>query len=153
MRIVHITELWRSLNIISSNLFILQKHFFSLLNWNFLFLGTEIETIIHALTTYSSIQFCSVVQSCPTLCDPMDCNTLGLLVHHQLPELVQTHVYWVSDAIQPFHPLLPPSFPAFTTYIWLLNCSLMNYLLKENRKHKPTNPLIQLLELYTYIDV
>ena len=54
----------------------------------------------------------SVTQSCPTLCDPMNRSTLGLLVHHQLPEFTQTHVHWVSDAIQPSHPLLSPSSPA-----------------------------------------
>ena len=62
-------------------------------------------------------QFSSVAQSCPTLCDPMDCSTPGFPVHHQLPELAQTHVHRVSDAIQPSHPLSspsppPPSFPA-----------------------------------------
>ena len=56
-------------------------------------------------------QFSSVSQSCPTLCDPMDCNMPGLLVHHQLPEFTQTHVHWVSDAIQPYHPLSSPSLP------------------------------------------
>ena len=55
---------------------------------------------------------CSVAQSCPTLCDPMDCSTPGLPVHHQLPELAQTHIHWVGDAIQPSHPLLSPSPPA-----------------------------------------
>ena len=53
----------------------------------------------------------SVTQSCPTLCDPMDCSTPGFPVHHQLPELAQIHVYWVSDAIQPSHPLSSPSPP------------------------------------------
>ena len=57
-------------------------------------------------------QFSSVVQSCPTLCDPMNCSTPGLPVHHQLPELTQTHIHWVGDAIQPFHPLSSPSPPA-----------------------------------------
>ena len=47
-------------------------------------------------------------QSYPTLCDPMDCSTPGLLVRHQLPELVQTHAHRVSDAIQSSHPLLSP---------------------------------------------
>ena len=55
----------------------------------------------------------SVTQSCPTLCDPMDCSTPGFPVHHQLLELTQTHVYQVSDAIQPSHPLSSPSPPAF----------------------------------------
>ena len=60
----------------------------------------------------SSVQFSSVAQSCPTLCDPMNHSTPGLPVHHQLPEFTQTHVHWVSDAIQPSHPLSSPSPPA-----------------------------------------
>jgi len=59
-----------------------------------------------------SVQFSSVTQSCPTLCDPMNCSTPGLPVHHQLPEFTQTHVHRVSDAIQPSHPLSSPSPPA-----------------------------------------
>ena len=58
-------------------------------------------------------QFSSVTQSCLTLWDPMDYSTPGFPVHHQLPELIQTHVHWVSDAIQPSHPLSSPSPPAF----------------------------------------
>ena len=54
------------------------------------------------------IQFSSVTQSCPTLCNPIDCSTPGLPVHRQLPEFTQTHVRWVGDAIQPFHPLSSP---------------------------------------------
>jgi len=57
--------------------------------------------------------FSSVTQSCPTLCDPMDHSTPGFPIHHQLLELAQTHVHWVSDAIQPSHPLSSPSPPAF----------------------------------------
>ena len=60
------------------------------------------------------IQFSSVAQSCPTLCHLMDCSMLGLPVHHQLPEFTQTHVHWVSDAIQPSHPLSSPSPAAFS---------------------------------------
>ena len=56
-------------------------------------------------------QFSSVAQSCLTLCNPIDCSTLGLPVHHQLPEFTQTHVHWVGDAIQPSHPLSSPSSP------------------------------------------
>ena len=56
---------------------------------------------------------CSVTKSCLTLCDPMDCNTPGFPVLHQLLEFTQTHVHWVGDAIQPSHPLLPPSLPPF----------------------------------------
>ena len=59
----------------------------------------------------SFIQFSSVAQSCPTLCDPMNHSTPGLPVHHQLPEFTKTHVCWVSDAIQPSHPLSSPSPP------------------------------------------
>ena len=55
----------------------------------------------------------SVAQSCPTLCNPMDCSTSGFLVHHQLPELAETHVHQVSDAIQPSYPLSSSSSPAF----------------------------------------
>ena len=60
----------------------------------------------------SSVQFSSVAQSCPTLCNPMNRSTPGLPVHHQLPEFTQTHVHRVSDAIQPSHPLSSPSPPA-----------------------------------------
>ena len=59
------------------------------------------------------LKFSSVAQMCQTLCNPMDCCTPGLPVHHQLPELAQTHVHWVRDAIQPSHPLSSLSPPAF----------------------------------------
>ena len=67
---------------------------------------------------FSSVQSLS----CPTLCDPMDCITPGLPVHHQLSEFTQTHVYWVSDAIQPSHPVIPfssclQSFPASGSFL------------------------------------
>ena len=62
---------------------------------------------------WCSVQFSSVAQSCQTLCDPMDCSTPGFPVLHQLLEFTQTHVRWVSDAIQPSHPLLSLS-PAFS---------------------------------------
>ena len=58
-------------------------------------------------------QFSSVTQPCLTLCNTMDCSTPGFSVHHQLPELVQTHVHQMGDAIQPSHPLSSPSPPAF----------------------------------------
>ena len=56
-----------------------------------------------------SVQFSSFAQSCPTLCDPMDCSVPDLPVHHQLLEFTQTHVHRVGDAIQPSHPLPCPS--------------------------------------------
>jgi len=61
-------------------------------------------------------QFSSVAQLCPTLCDPMNHSTPGLLVHHQLLESTQTHVHWVGDAIQPYHPLSSPSPPALNLF-------------------------------------
>ena len=61
---------------------------------------------------HASHQIRSVAQSCPTPCDPMNRSTPGLPVHHQLPEFTDPHVYRVSDAIQPSHPLSSPSPPA-----------------------------------------
>ena len=66
----------------------------------------------HLDPSSSCVLFSSVAQSCPTLCDPMNHSTPGLPVHHQLPEPTKTHVHWVSDAIQPSHPLSSPSPPA-----------------------------------------
>ena len=66
----------------------------------------------HFTYAQCSVQFSSVTQSCPTLSNPMNCSTPGLPVHHLLPELTQTHVHRVSDAIQPSHPLSSPSPPA-----------------------------------------
>ena len=92
---------------------------------DFIFLGSKItedgdcshEIKGHLLlrrkvTTPSSVQFSSVAQSCPTLCDSMNHSMPGLPVHHHLPEFTQIHVHRVSDAIQPSHPLLSPSPPA-----------------------------------------
>ena len=73
---------------------------------------------IHSICSYQEaiqcwlLQFSSVAQSYPTLCDPMNRSTSGLPVHHPFPEFTQTHVHWVSDAIQPSHPLLSSSPPA-----------------------------------------
>ena len=74
------------------------------------------------LQTILSVQFSSFAQLCPTLCDPMNCSTPGLPVHHQLPEFTQTHVHQVRDAIQPSHlrssllllPPIPPSIRVFS---------------------------------------
>ena len=66
-------------------------------------------TLKSLLQHHSSVQFSSVAQSCPTLCNPMNCSMPGLLVHHQLPEFTQTQVHRVGDAIQPSHPLSSPS--------------------------------------------
>ena len=63
--------------------------------------------------SFHRVQFSSITQSCLTLCNPMDCSTPSLPVHHQLPEFTQTHVYQASDAIQPSHLLSSPFPPAF----------------------------------------
>ena len=76
---------------------------------SFSFWLTSLRMIISAA---NGIQFSSVAQLCPSLCDPMDCSTPGLPVHHQLQESTETHVHRVSDAIQPSHPLSYPSPPA-----------------------------------------
>ena len=75
-------------------------------------------TVSYHLT---SVSVSSVVQSCLTLCDPMDCSTPGFPVHHQLPEPTQTHIHCIGDAIQPSHPccpllLLPSIFPSIRVF-------------------------------------
>ena len=67
---------------------------------------------MESVDCFIEYQFNSVGQSCPTLCDPMNRSAPGLPVHPQLPELTQTHVHWVGDAIQPSYPLSSPSPPA-----------------------------------------
>ena len=76
--------------------------------------------IFFSIMIYFSFQFSSVTQLCPTLCDPMDSNMPGFPVHHQLPELIQTHIHRVGDAIHPSHLLssllfLPSVFPSLTS--------------------------------------
>ena len=72
----------------------------------------QILLLVFPNLTYSSVQFSSVAQSCPTPWDPMECSMPGLPVHHQLLEFTQTDFHWVGDAIQPSHPLLSPSSPS-----------------------------------------
>ena len=90
-----------------------------------------------------SPQFSSVAQSCPTLCDPMDCSTSGFPVHHQLPELTQTHVHWVGDAIQPSHLLSSPSPPAFNLsqhqglFQWVSSLHQVAKVLELQLQHQP----------------
>ena len=79
------------------------------------------KTKIMASSLISSVQFSSVPQSCPTLCNPVDWSTPGFPVYHQLPEPTQTHVHRISDAIQPSHPVVPisshlQSFPALGSF-------------------------------------
>ena len=90
---------------------------------------------------FSSVQFRTIPQSCPTLCDPMDCSTPGFPVHHQLPELAQTHVHPVSDAIQPSHPLSSPSPPVFNLsqhqglFQWVSSSHYMAKVLELQLQH------------------
>ena len=67
---------------------------------------------LYASPINGSVQFSSVAQSCPTLCDPMDCSMPGLPIHHRGLELTQTHVHWVRDGIQPSFPLSRPLLPS-----------------------------------------
>ena len=83
------------------------------------------------------VEFSSVTQSCPILCDPMNRSTPGLPVHHQLPESTQTHVHWVGDAIQPSHPLSSPSPPA-------LNLSQHQDLFKWVRSSRQVAKVLEL---------
>ena len=69
--------------------------------------SSVVNFLSRVLTHLGRLQFSSVAQSCPTLCDPMNHSTSGLPVHHQLPEFTQTHVHRVGDAIQPSHPVVP----------------------------------------------
>ena len=72
----------------------------------------ELPRFIFNLFMSQRNQFSSVAQSCPSLCNPMNCSTPGLPVHHHLPGFTQTHVHWVRDAIRPSHPRSSPSPPA-----------------------------------------
>ena len=77
-------------------------------------LASELLRFYTKWSLLSKICCCSVAQSCLTLCDSMDWSTPGFPVLHRLQEFAQTHVHWVGDAIQPSHPLSPPSPPAFS---------------------------------------
>ena len=92
---------------------IYSNHVYFLQHFNLLHFWTFMN--IHELSWVYiiSVRFSSAAQSCPTLCDPVDCSVPGFPVHHQFPELAQTHVHPVGDTIQPSHLLLSPSPPAF----------------------------------------
>ena len=96
-------------------------------------------------------QFSSVTQLCPTVCNPMDCNTAGFAVHYQLPELAQTHVHLVGDAIQPFHPLLSPSPPNFNLSQhqglskWVHSSNQLAQVLKSQLQHQSFQWIFRLI--------
>ena len=87
----------------------------------------------------------SIAQSCPTVSNPMECSTPGLPVHHQIPELAQTQVYQVGDAIRPSHPLLSPSPPAFSLshyqglFQWVSSSHQVAKVLSLNFSISPSN--------------
>ena len=91
-----------------------------------------------------AVHFSSFTQSCPTLCDPMNHSTPGLPVHHQLPEFTQTHVHWVSDAIQSSHPLSSPSLPALnlsqhqSLFQWVSSSDQVAKVLEFQLQHQST---------------
>ena len=105
----------------------------------------------------TSVQFSSVAQSCLTLCDPMDCSTPGLPVHHQLPEFTQTHVHWVSDAIQPSHPLSSPFPPALNLsqhqglFQWVSSSHQVAKVLELQLQHQSTIHILSALPLCTTV--
>ena len=112
-----------------------------------LWLSRSIRPFLYSSSVYScvfvlSVQLSSFTQSCPTLCDPMDCSTPGFPVHHQLPEFTQTHVHWVGDAIQPSHPLLSPSPPAFNLsqnqglFQWVSSSDQVDKILEFQLQHQ-----------------
>ena len=88
----------------------------------------EIKSCIISSWT-SSYSVSSVAQSCPALCDPMDCNTPEFPIHHQFPELAQTHVLWVGGAIQPSHPMKSPAFSLFQHQGLLFVCFCFDWRL------------------------
>ena len=110
----------------------------------------------HNIPCLSSVQFSSVTQPCLTLCDPMDCSTPGLPVHHQLLGLTQTHVHWVGDAIQPYHSLSFPFPPALNLsphqglFKWVTSSHQVAKVLEFQLQHqsfqwifKPRSPAVQ----------
>ena len=100
-----------------------------------------------------SVQFSSVPQSCPIICDPMDCSTPGFPVHHELLELTQTHVHHVADAIQPSHPLLSPSLPTFNfsqhqgLFQWVGSSHQIAKVLSFSFSFSPSNEYSRLISI------
>jgi len=98
-------KVWEALGSTYANRKLEKKdNLYSIVIYFFVFQNCQALT---SLGLESVVQFSSVAQLCPTLCDPMNRSTPGLPVHHQLREFTQTHVHWVGDAIQPAHPNMP----------------------------------------------
>ena len=100
--------------------------------------------IVKLLRFSNVVQFNSVSQSCPTFCNPIHCSTPSFPIHHQLLELAQTYVHWVSDAIQPSHPLSSPP-PTFNLsqhqdlFKWVSSLHQVARVLELQLQHKPSN--------------
>ena len=106
---------------------------------------TTVHRVAKSQTRLSDFRFSSVqlsAQSCPTLCNPLDCRMPGVPVHHQLPEFTQTHLHWVSDAIQLSHPLSTPS-PVFKLsqyqglFKWVSSSHQVAKVLEFQLRHQP----------------
>ena len=111
-------------------------------NWQYICFSATLSNHPTLSFPHLSFQLSSVTQSCPALCDPMDCSTPGLPVQHQLPELTQTHVHQVSDAIQPSNLLSSPS-PTFNLsqcqglFQWVSSSNQVTKLLEFQLQHQP----------------
>ena len=108
--------------------------------------------------TLCKLQFNSLAQSSPTLCDSMDCcSKPGLPVHHQLLELVQTRVQWVGDAIQPSHPLLSLSSPDFKLsqdqgpFQWVSSSNQVSKVLEFQLQHQSLQWIFRADLLYDWL--
>ena len=114
-----------------------------------------ITTLMHVFKSGSEFQFSSVTQYCQTLCYPRDCSTPGFSVHHQLPELAQTNVHRVNDAIQPSHPLSSPSPPAFNLsqhqglLQWVSSSHQVAKVLEFQLQHQSSNEYSGLISFRT----
>ena len=101
--------------------------------------------IANGIFSVSLHQFSSVAQSCPILCNPVDCSTPGLPVHHQLLEFTENHVHWVGDTIQPSQPSLSPSPPALNLsqhqglFKWVSTSHQMAKILEFQLQHQSSN--------------
>ena len=110
-----------------------------------------------SFTQISQLQFSSVVQSCPTLCNPMDYITPGFPVHHQLPEFTQTHVHWVGDSIQPSHPLSSPSPLTFNLsqhqglFKWVSSSHQVSKVLEFQLQHQSFQRIFRIDLLYDWL--
>ena len=106
---------------------------------------TQVSSVVSWQSDSLSLQFSSVAQSCLTLCNPMNHSMPGLPVHHQLQEVTQTHVHWVSDDIQPSHPLSSPSPPALNLsqnqglFQWVSSLHQVAKVLEFQLNISPTN--------------